>query len=354
MFNQCFEIDNKKISNDEPCFIIAEVGVNHNGDMENAHKLIDIAADCGADAVKFQTFKASVLASPSANKATYQEDQTNTIESQLDMLTKLELPYSEHSKLMEHSKQRGIIFLSTPFEEESADFLFNLGIKAFKLPSGELTNYNFIKYVSAKGLPIILSTGMSNIDEVIQAVEKIKQTCNQNLALLHCTSAYPADPKTANLKVISNLHNIFKVPVGYSDHTEGATISIAAVALGAKVIEKHFTLDRTMPGPDHNASADPISFKKFVEQIRIVEASLGSGEKNPTIDELSMRNVIRKSIVAACDIPAGSALTADMLVIQRPGNGIPPTNLHSIINSTAKVDIQAGKPIEWSMISKGD
>lgn len=322
-----------------PCFIIAEAGVNHNGDLALAKQLVDAAVTAGADAVKFQTFKAERLASASAPKAAYQLQTTDRSESQLEMLRRLELSEPAHRALMAYCQEWRILFLSSPFEEESADVLEQLGVCAFKIPSGELTNLPFLEHVARKGKPMIVSTGMSTLAEVEQAVQAIRQMKNSQVVLLHCVSDYPADPSDANLRAMQTMADAFKVPVGYSDHTPGIEVALAAVALGACVIEKHFTCDRTLPGPDHRASLEPDELRRLVQGIRMVESALGDGRKAPVPREANTAAVARKSLVAARDIPAGSLLTEESIAIKRPGTGLPPAMLPSLVGRKTLRDI---------------
>ncbi len=332
----------RRVGPDQPCFLIAEAGVNHNGDLELARRLVDAAADAGANAVKFQTFSADRLATAAAPQADYQRRNTGIEESQYSMLKRLELSEEAHRELLRHCQRRGILFLSSPFDEESADFLETLGLPAFKIPSGEITNTPFLAHIARKGKPIILSTGMSTLDEVRVAVETIRRAGDPPLALLHCVSNYPAAPEDINLRAMATLHEAFCVPVGYSDHTDGVEIALAAVALGACIIEKHFTLDRNLPGPDHKASLEPAELTSLAAAIRRVEAALGDGVKRPAKCEADAARVARKSLVAARDLSAGSVLRREDLAIRRPGTGLPPSALARVVGMLAKEDIAAG------------
>ena len=256
-----------------PCFVIAEAGVNHNGSLDMALKLVDAAVEAKADAVKFQTFRAERLLTPEAPKAAYQIENSDRTETQFEMLQRLELDEAAHRTLMDHCRRRGLAFLSSPFEQGSADFLETLGVPAFKIPSGEVTNLPFLCHVARKGIPLILSTGMATLEEVEVAVAAIRSSGCRQLVLLHCVSAYPASPSDANLRAMATLARTFGTPVGYSDHTLGIEVALAAVAMGAAVIEKHFTLDRTMPGPDHQASSEPGELALLVSGIRKVESA---------------------------------------------------------------------------------
>ena len=343
-------IAGRKLGKNNPCFIIAEAGVNHNGNINLALKLVDVAAECGADAIKFQTFHAESLVSGLAKKAEYQLQTTDQEESQLDMLRRLELNVKDHEKLLNYCNQLGIIFLSTPFEIKSANFLETLQIPAFKLSSGEITNLPFLAQIAAKGHPVILSTGMSTMDEVADAVQVIKKDGGSPLALLHCTSAYPAEPTEANLKAMIRMQKKFQVPVGFSDHTKGNEVAFAAVALGASIIEKHFTLDRSFPGPDQTSSLEPQELKKLVLGIRKVESSLGDGIKRLMPGEENTRDIARKSIFAATDIAAGVVLTNDMLETLRPGTGIYPSQIPKIIGKSTSQAIKKGTLFQWKFI----
>lgn len=326
---------------DSPCFIIAEAGVNHNGDLAMAKRLVDVAADAGADAVKFQTFKAERVVTAAAPKADYQQATTNPAESQYDMVRRLELSEAMHRELSAHCQQRGILFMSTPFDAESADFLDAMGVPLFKIPSGEINNLPFLAHVARKGKLMIVSSGMAHLGEVETAVQTIEQSGNPPLVLLHCVSNYPADPATVNLRAMQTMATAFGVPAGYSDHTLGIEVALAAVALGARVVEKHFTLDKTLPGPDHKASLEPHELTAMVRGIRVVESALGDGRKRPAASEASTAAVARKSLVAACDMMAGTLLTEEMIAIKRPGTGLPPAMLPYLVGRTTRVAISA-------------
>ena len=343
-------IGNRRVGPGERCFVIAEAGVNHNGDMALAKRLIDVAVDAGADAVKFQTFSADRLASAAAPKAAYQKQTTSSDESQHAMLKRLELTPEAHRLLIDHARTRGIMFLSSPFDEQAADFLETLDVPAFKIPSGEIVNLPFLRHVAAKGRPVILSTGMADAAEVATAVNEIAAAGLRDLVLLHCLSNYPADPAEANLRAITAMHEAHGLPVGFSDHTEGVAVALAAVALGACVIEKHFTLDRTLPGPDHRASIEPDELTALVQGIRTVEGALGDGRKRAQPSELENRAVIRKSLVAARDLSAGEALTADDLAAVRPGTGLSPAMASQIVGRRLRIAVPAGTPIAWDML----
>ena len=318
--------------------IIAEAGVNHNGDIQLAKQLIDIAADAGADLIKFQTFSADRLVTQTALKAEYQVLATDKIESQHEMLRNLELTESMHHELINHCAHRQIGFFSTGFDIESINFLASLGQELFKIPSGEITNLPFLRHIGGLNKRVLLSTGMSNMHEVAAALNALELagTPKQNITVLHCTSSYPAELSDVNLRAMLSIQTEFGVEVGYSDHTLGTEVAIAAVALGAKVIEKHFTLDRNMSGPDHKASLEPDELKRMVAGIRSIEKALGDGNKVITQNELQNRDVARKSIVASRDIQVGEVFTESNLTAKRPGTGISPMEWDEIIGTKAK------------------
>ncbi len=336
-------------------FIIAEAGVNHNGDVVIAKKLVDAAVEAGADAVKFQTFKAGEIVTTKAVKAGYQAENTGAGETQFEMLKRLELSSSAHEELAGYCTKKGIIFMSTPFDAESADMLDMLGMKIFKIPSGEITNKPLIEHIALKRKPLILSTGMSYISEVEKAVGWINEkwkSLNERpqLTLLHCVSNYPALPEDSNLLAIKTMEKAFRLPVGYSDHTPGIEVAIAAVALGAKVIEKHFTLDRNMEGPDHKASLEPDGLKAMVKAIRSVEKSLGDGIKRPVKNEEDTKTSARRSLVAARDIKAGKIISSDDVTVKRPGDGILPEFKDIIVGMRARQNIAADSVIRWEYL----
>ena len=329
------EIGNKLIGEEEPCFIIAEAGVNHNGDTELAMQLIDAAKDAGADAVKFQTFKTENLLSKNIMVPKHVESK----ESLFDTIRGLELSEEAHCMLSEYCKQKGIVFMSTPMDNNSVDLLEDIGVPVFKVASCDLDNLPLLKYISKTEKPIILSTGMGSISEVGEAIEVIKSNGNSDIILLHCVSAYPPKVEDVNLRAMETLGNAFKLTVGYSDHTIGINIPLAAVALGAKVIEKHFTLDRNMEGPDHAVSADPDDLERLVSGVREIEESFGTGVKVPSKDEIEMRRSFRKSIVAITDIKKGATIMPEMLSVKRPGTGISPKYFDFIAGRKAKRDL---------------
>ncbi|HLA44145.1 MAG TPA: N-acetylneuraminate synthase [Aggregatilineales bacterium] len=346
------EIAGRKIGTVNPCFVIAEAGVNHNGDMQMARRLIDAARDAGADAVKFQTFKTEKLVTVDAPRAEYQIKNTGTQDdSQFAMLKRLELDVDSHQELIAYCRERGILFLSSAFDEESADLLVKLDTPAFKVGSGELTNLPFLAHMATYGKPMIVSTGMANLGEVEIALDAITDAGNPDVILLHCLSSYPADPVEVNLRAMHTMQTAFDVPVGYSDHTMGNAVSLAAVAMGACIIEKHLTLDRSLPGPDHSASSEPEEFKKLVDDIRTIESAFGDGRKKPAPGELDTARVARKSLVAARDIATGEILTENMIAIKRPGNGLPPMLRPYLIGRMAKQAIPAGTLLTLEMLA---
>jgi N-acetylneuraminate synthase/N,N'-diacetyllegionaminate synthase len=347
---RAFAVGTRVIGAGAPVFFVAEAGVNHNGDLGLALKLVDVAADAGADAVKFQTFRTDALVTRQAPKAEYQRAATGDADSQHAMLSRLELDRAAHEALRAHSARRGIVFFSTPFDEASADDLEALGVPLFKVPSGEITNVPLLRHLAAKHRPIIVSTGMSTLDEVALAVDVLCAAGDPPVALLHCLSAYPAPAAEMNLRAMETLRSRFGVPVGLSDHTAGLAVSVAAVARGAAVIEKHFTLDKTLPGPDHRASLDPVELGSLVQSIRDVEAALGDGDKRPMPCELDTRRVARRSIVAARPIRAGERLTREGICIKRPGTGISPADLDRALGRRLRRDVAADEVIDWSVL----
>lgn len=329
-------------------FIIAEIGVNHNGDVELAKSMIKSAADCGVDAVKFQTFKSENLVSKDAKKADYQEKNTSQ-ESQLEMLKKLELSKNDFRELKAYAEKCNVLFLSSPFDMESVDLLESIGVSAYKLGSGELNNFELIDYVQKTNKPLILSTGMASLDEIKEVYNFIED--KNNLTILHCITGYPTTYSEANLNFIKTLKDNFNVNVGFSDHSPGVELPIAAVALGATVIEKHFTTDKSLPGPDQKASLNPYEFKVMVESIRHVEVALGDGIRKFSENELEIKEVARKSIIAKKDIKKGETLTRDKLVFKRPGTGIEPKYIDKVIFRVAKKDIPADSLVLFEDLS---
>lgn len=342
-----FSIGKKQIGSGNPCFIIAEAGVNHNGNPELAQKLIHAAAEAGADAVKFQTFVAERLVTAEAPKAEYQKRTTGSDESQLAMIRKLELPRECWAELRRLAEAKGLVFLSTPFDLGSVDFLNQLGVPAFKVPSGEITHPALLEKVATTGKPVLISTGMSSLAEVAAAVRIMEAKGLREFCLLQCTSNYPANPDDTNLRAMVTLEQEFGVPVGLSDHTEGIEVSIAAVAMGAAVIEKHLTLDRSMEGPDHTASMEPSEFKTLALGIRKVERAMGTGEKKAASSEQGVAQVARRSLVIARDLVAGTVLSESDLAYKRPGTGIPPTDAAKVIGRRTTRALSAGALLSW-------
>jgi N,N'-diacetyllegionaminate synthase len=327
------------------CFIIAEAGVNHNGSEALAAQLVDAAAAIGADAVKFQTFSAEKLAAPGAATAAYQRSNTGETD-QLAMLKALELSEDVFGRLKTRAERLGIEFMSTPFDLDSARMLVALGMRRIKVGSGEITNLPFLEALAAFGLPLIVSTGMADLDEVAQAVE-VLGAARSRLTLLHCTSNYPARAEDVNLRAMATLHERFSLPVGYSDHTEGTAIAVAAAALGARVLEKHFTLDRSLPGPDHKASLSPDEFRRMVREVRDVEAGLGDGVKAPRPAELPVRELVRRSVTLVRALRAGERIAADDVALLRPGSGIAPRDLARVVGRRAARDLACGRVLAW-------
>ncbi len=331
---------------DKHIFIIAEAGVNHNGSMETARRMIDAACEAGVDAIKFQTFRSEKLVSRTAQKADYQKRNTHSDDSQLSMLKKLELRFDQFAELKRYCDEKGVLFLSTPFDFDSIAFLDTLALPVFKIPSGEITNLPYLQAVAETHRDVILSTGMAELAEVEAALSALRRYGAGDIALLHCTTEYPTPMREVNLRAMETLRKAFSLPVGYSDHTAGIEVSVAAAALGACILEKHFTLDRNMEGPDHKASLEPDELAALVRSVRNVEAALGDGDKKPTPSEARNRPVARKSIVAACDIRAGETFTAENLTVKRPGSGISPMRWYEVLGQTAPRDFAADELIE--------
>lgn len=327
-------------------YIIAEAGVNHNGKLELAKKMVDEAKEAGVDCIKFQTFISKDIVSKNAEKAEYQKLQTNAHESQLEMLKKLELSFDDFFELNEYCTQKDIEFLSTAFDITSLTFLNGLDMKRWKIPSGEITNLPYLINIAKFGKPVILSTGMSTMDEIRTAISVLKGNGAGEITVLHCTTEYPTPFEQVNLKAINTIQKEFDVAVGYSDHTKGIEVPIAAVALGATVIEKHFTLDRKMEGPDHKASLEPNELKAMVSAIRNIELAIGNGEKLPTESEKKNLEIARKSIIAKKNITKGEFFTEENLTTKRPGNGISPMKWFDVIGQVAKRDFEEDELIE--------
>jgi len=331
------KIKGKLIGERQPCFIVAEAGINHNGDIDLAKKLISIAKNAGADAVKFQTFKAEELVRMCDRKL-------------FEVVKSLELGKKEFEEIAKYATDKGIIFLSTPTDNESVDLLCELDTPAFKVASCDMNNIPLLKYIAEKGLPIIISTGMATLGEIEEALNTVYLVGNRNVALLHCVSSYPASIEHVNLKAMGTLKQAFQVPVGFSDHTTSTIIPIAAAALGANIIEKHFTINKDLPGPDHKASASPEELKQIVRGIREMERALGSSIKKVVSSERKSRKVMRRSIVARVDIPKGKVITKKMLAIKRPATGIPPKFEDAVIGKVAKRDIKVEEDITWELL----
>lgn len=344
------KIQNKTIGDGKPCFIIAEAGVNHNGDLNTAKKLIRIATEAGADAVKFQTWITEEVVTKAAEKASYQIKNTGNPESQYEMLKKLELSFDDFIDLKKYSENKGIMFLSSADDEKSLDFLDDIGVPAFKVASGILNNSIMLKHLARKQKPIILSTGMSTMDEIETAIDTIKSEGNEEIVLLQCTSNYPVDYEDINLNVMKSFREKFSLPVGFSDHSLGIEIPIAATALGACIIEKHFTYNKKSPGVDHAASINPSELRNMVKGIRNVELALGSFKKKPAKCEEEMRLLARESLVAASDIRKGTCLTEDFIATKRPGTGIQPNQIHLLLGRTVKRDIRKDELFNTDML----
>lgn len=327
-------------------FIIAEAGDNHNGKIELAYKLIDKAVEAGADCVKFQTFVTEEVISKNAKMADYQIANTQIEESQYDMVKKLELSFDDFRKLKAYCDEKKILFLSTPFDLKSIDFLDSLDLPMWKIPSGEITNLPYLVKIARTGKDIILSTGMATISEVEAAINVLKDNGAGAITLLHCTTEYPAPVDEVNLLAMKTMEDYFSLKVGYSDHTKGILVPIIAVALGAEIIEKHFTLDKNMEGPDHKASLEPAELKEMISNIRTLEYSLGTGEKVPSASEKKNINIARKSIVARRNIKKGETFSEENLAVKRPGNGISPMKWFEVIETKAKRDFDEDEIIE--------
>lgn len=335
-------------------FVIAEAGVNHNGDLGLALRLCDAARATGADAVKFQTFRARDLVLPGAPTAEYQARQTGA-QDQYAMLEALELSEDQHRQIKAHCDAIGIEFFSTPFSVDAVDMLVRLGVKRIKLSSGELTHRRLVQHAATTGLPLLLSTGMATMEETREALAWVREARGhlQGVTVFHCTSAYPAPDAALNLTAIPAMQQDLGVAIGYSDHSEGIDAALAAVALGATVIEKHITVDRTLPGPDHSASLEPAEFTQMTAGIRRVTAMRGDGAKAPTPAERDTARVARRSVAAACDIPAGIVITEDMLVCRRPATGIAPREFDRVVGTRARADIAALSVLQWDQLDTG-
>ena len=333
----------------ESVFIIAEAGVNHNGSLKRALKMVDEAARTGANAIKFQAFVTESLVSDRAPKADYQKKRGQG-KTQRDMLQRLELSPRDFAAIAERARRRGIVMLSSAFDEASADLLEDLGVPAYKMGSGELTDIPLLEHVAKKDKPVLISTGMATLEEIQEAVSAVRAQGNNQIILLHCVSSYPSRAKDSNLRAMVLLRERFGVPVGFSDHTIGVEVPLAAAALGAVVIEKHFTLSRKLAGPDQEASLEPSEFRGMVEGIRVVEEALGRPVKEPTADELKMRLVARRSLVASVNIPKGQVISRQMLAIKRPGTGILPKEIGNMIGKCATRNIRRDQVLTWDMV----
>lgn len=345
------DIAGRTVGPEAPCFIIAEAGVNHNGSLELAEKLIDAAVRAGADAVKFQTFIADKLVAPDTPMASYQIANTRKNHSQHELIRTLELPWDGFKRLKQYADHKDILFLSTPFDEDSADFLETIGTAAFKIPSGEVSNHILLRHIAKKERPIILSTGMSTLDEVATAVTCLREAGGSSLAILHCVSNYPTNPREVNLRAMDTLSQKFHpAPIGFSDHSLGIEIALAARARGACIIEKHFTLDKAMAGPDHLMSLDTNELKDLVRGIRTVEAALGDGQKILTTAEEQLKLLVRRSLAVKRVIEAGEVIVEEMLTSIRPASGVSPQDVGSVIGRRAARKLSKGTILDWNDI----
>jgi N,N'-diacetyllegionaminate synthase len=336
-------VGKKTIGSRNDVFVIAEIGINHNGSVLQAEKMIDVAAECGADAVKFQSYRADKLIIPSLDRYAQQNDA----ESAYQMLRRFELSFPEQEKLKKHADQRGVIFFSTPFDEESVDFLASLEVPLFKIASGDMTHMPLLQHVASKKKPILLSTGMSYLSEVAEALGYLRSAGAQEIILMHCVSAYPAAPREMNLRTLQTMHSHFELPVGLSDHSPGIMAPLIAAALGAVVIEKHFTLDKNAGGPDHKASMDPVDLRLLVKNLRDVEVYLGDARKRAVGSEVDSRLLGRRSIVAVTDIHVDDTIAPSMLACKRPGTGLEPKYWDKIIGKTARRNIEKDTILQW-------
>jgi N,N'-diacetyllegionaminate synthase len=323
-------ISGHEIGEGAACFVVAEVGVNHNGDLDLAHRLVDAAGAAGADAVKFQAFRADGVAAESAPAADYQRRTAGAV-SQLELLRGLELDAAAFAELKLHAEERALVFIATPFDDASVELLDGLDVAAYKVASPDVANPLLLREIGRRRRPVILSTGTADLDEVESAVATLREAGAHDIVVLHCVSAYPAPADEANLRAIATMRDALGVPVGFSDHTEGDEVALAAVALGASVIEKHFTLDRSLPGPDHASSLEPAELAAFVARLRRVESALGDGIKTPTAAERVNADAVRRSLAAVDDLPGGTILTAEMLIALRPGTGIPVAQMADVL-----------------------
>lgn len=347
---ECLEIGNKIIGCGSPVFVIAEVGVNHNGDVDLAKKMVRAAKKCGADCVKFQTFKAKRIVTTNSPKADYQLKTTNPQQSQLEMLRQLELSEQDYSELVRTCNEEGIVFLSTPYNTEDVDFLDDLGVEAFKVASGQVVEHHFLKYIARKNKPVLLSTGMCTLAEVADAVTVVRDAGNDQIVVFQCTTNYPAALEDTNLLAMLTMRDALRVIPGYSDHTESLNCATVAVALGASVIERHFTLNRSFAGPDQSSSSTPDEFALLVKNIQEVQGCLGNGVKIPCLSEQKNAQVMRRSIVAATDIAAGTVFTLENLTLKRPASGLLGNRLEEILGRRSARDISEEAIIDYSMV----
>lgn len=346
------QIGKRLVGDGQPCFLVAEVGINHNGDIGLAKQMIDVATECGVDAVKFQTFKADEFVGSTGESYTYRSQGKEVTESMYEMFKRYEFSREEWEIILAYCKDRDITFFSTPQNPSDLDFILSLvKLPAIKVGSDDLTNLPLLRYYAAKGLPMIVSAGMATLGEIEDAVNTIRGAGNEDLIILHCVSSYPADADEVNLKRIKTIEQAFHVIVGFSDHTIGSVAAVGAVALGAKVVEKHFTLAKDLPGPDHWFSANPEELRKLVDDVRFVEKALGSSVITPTQKEWGMRNIARRSIVAKRDIDKGDIISEDMLTLKRPGIGLPPKFIEHVLGKEARVFIKKDELIDFSKVS---
>jgi len=350
MVYEKIDLNGRKIGQGEACFIIAEAGVNHNGDIKLALQLVKAAARAGADAVKFQLYNVEEQVLRKAKTVSYQQKRTGA-NLMIEMAKSYDLPWEAHKEIAEYCKKLNIMYMSSCFDRNAVDFLLNLGCECIKVGSGEITNFPLLAHMSSTGKPILLSTGMSELSEVAEAVEHIRASGKSQLALFHCVSSYPADPSSINLHVMKNLEAIFGVPVGFSDHTVGNEVACAAVALGASLIEKHFTLDKKLPGPDHAMSLNPEELKNLIDDIRTVESALGDGLKKVDTSERENRIAARRGLVSTCDIFAGETLSETNSAFKRPAIGVDPRFYRVVIGKKVNRTIRADEPITWDMLS---
>ena len=343
------DIAGRKIGSGYPCFIIAEAGVNHNGSLERALKLVDAAKEAGADGVKFQLFRADEQVSRVAATANYQRNRTGT-KTMLEMAKSYDLPWEDHHPIVEHCHKLGIVYMASCFDKLAVDFLMSMGGSCLKVGSGEITNYPLLAHMAATGKPILLSTGMCTLEDVAGAVNHIREHGDSQIVLFQCVSNYPADPATINLRAMQTMATAFRVPVGYSDHTLGNAVAVAALALGACMIEKHFTLDKTLPGPDHAMSLEPAKLHDFIKAIRGAESALGDGIKQPHPGEVDNRMLTRRSLVSLRCIHAGEKLDDDNVTFKRPATGVDPRLWYVARGRTVAVDIPVDVPITWEML----